>query len=133
MLDIKNIDKIVGRRLYGTHFNRMVMKAGNYADAPYYTGNDYFQFVINEVPGIKSSNDADFDDKQVIVLAKQPGNRYDGSDDTNRYKYEMFTMGLQACTSTYLTIQDIKKLDTLIHYLELVMDKTKQFYNNNNN
>jgi len=115
MLDIKNIDKIVGRRLYGDNFVRIVMKAGDYTDAPYYTSNHYFQFVINEVPGIKLSNDADFDDKQVIVLAKQPGNRYDGSDDTNRYKYEMFNMGLQACTSTYLNMQDIKKLDTINH------------------
>ena len=128
MLDIKNIDKIVGSRLYGDNFVRIVMKAGDYTDSPYYTGNHYFQFVINEVPGIKYTKSPDFDDKQVIVLAKQPGNPYDGSDDTNRYKYEMFNMGLQACTSTYLTMQDIKKLDTIIHYLELVMNKTKHYF-----
>ena len=123
MLEIQNIEKIKGDVLSG---GRVVIDAGTYLDG-IRRSTELYQFVINEC-----DDGEDFNKQQTIVLERKPGNKYDPNNPKTKGKYEMFTMGLQMSTSTYLTKSDIKDPNVIRAYLQVVMDKTEQFYDNNN-
>ena len=123
MLEIQNIEKIKGDVLSG---GRVVIDAGTFMDG-LRRGTELYQFVINECGDGK-----DFNKSQTIVLERTPGNRYNPNDPETKSKYEMFTMGLQTSTSTYLTKSCIKDPNVVCAYLQTVMYKTEQFYLNKN-
>ena len=123
MLEIQNIEKIKGDVLSG---GRVVIDTGDFKDG-LRRATELYQFVINEC-----EDGEDFNKQQTIVLERKPGNKYDKNNPKTKDKYEMFTMGLQMSTSTYLTKSDIKDPNVIRAYLQVVMDKTEQFYDNNN-
>ena len=124
MLEIKNIGRIVG---YHLPDGRWITEAGDYSDTLRPNGDEYYQFVVNESGEIPDG----YGKKQTIVLSKVNGNRYNPGDKSVRDKYEMFNMGLQACTSHYLTKSEIRNPNTILEYMVKVLAKTKTFYKNN--
>lgn len=116
-LTIKNIKNIIGRTLQS---GRYICDAGEYGDT--LTGDDYYyQF------GVYKLGD-DSVGKQMVVLDRTAGNKYNPSDHSAKSKYQLFCMGLQSVTYQYLTKKEIENPDTLIGYIEMVMAKTEEFY-----
>jgi len=120
-LTIKNIKNIIGRTLKS---GRYINEAGDYGDTTF-EDEQYYQF------GIYKLGD-DPVGQQVVVLQRTTGDRYNPNDHKSKDKYELFCMGLQSCTYQYLTKQEIENPDTLIGYIEMVMEKTEEFFKNKN-
>jgi hypothetical protein len=120
-LTIKNIKNIIGRTLKS---GRYINEAGEYGDTTFEDG-EYYQF------GVYKLGD-DIVGQQTVVLQRTTGNRFNPSDHNAIDKYELFCMGLQSCTYQYLTKQEIENPDTLIGYIEMVMESTEEFYKNKN-
>lgn len=120
-LTIKNIKNIIGRTLKS---GRYICEAGEYMDH-IFRGEDYYQFCIYKLGD-------DPVGKQTVVLQRTTGNTYAPNDSECMGKYELFCMGLQSCTYSYLTKQEIENPDTLIECIEMVMDKTEEFFKNKN-
>ena len=124
-LQIKNIDKIIGTYLPN---GRWISEAGDYDDYSHMDAHNYFKFVIW---GDKNK-DREFDGEHVVVLRRITGNQYAPNDTETMGKYELFTMGLQNFTSQYILKSEIENKYTLIGFIDKVINKTKQFYKNNN-
>jgi hypothetical protein len=120
-LTIKNIKNIIGRTLKS---GRYICEAGEYMDH-IFRGEDYYQFCIYKLGD-------DPVGKQTVVLQRTTGNKYAPNDHNTKGKYELFCMGLQSCTYSYLTKQEIETPDTLIEYIETVMTRTEEFFKNKN-
>jgi len=116
-LTIKNIKNIIGRTLKS---GRYICEAGDYIESNY-LHDEYYQFVIYKLGD-------DPVGKQTVVLQRTTGNKYAPNDHKSKDKYELFCMGLQSCTYQYLTKKEIQNPDTLIGYIEMVMERTEQFY-----
>ena len=123
-LEIKNINKIVGLYLPN---GRWISEAGLYDDVGHNDAENYYKFLIY---GDKNK-DRDFDGEHVVVLRRISGNQYSPYETETMGKYELFTMGLQACTSHYLLKSEIQNKDTLIELIDKVINETKQFFKNN--
>lgn len=123
-LEIKNINKIVGMYLPN---GRWISEAGLYDDVGHNDAENYYKFLIY---GDKNK-DRDFDGEHVVVLRRISGNQYSPYETETMGKYELFTMGLQACTSHYLLKSEIQNKDTLIELIDKVINETKQFFKNN--
>ena len=120
-LTIKNIKNIIGRTLKS---GRYICDAAEYGDR--IIGDDYYyQF------GVYKLGD-DPIGKQMVVLERTTGNKYNPNDHSAKGKYQLFCMGLQSCTYRYLTKQEIQNPDTLIECIETVMARTEEFYKNKN-
>jgi hypothetical protein len=122
-ITIENITKIVGKKLAN---GRSIYRAGIY-NKPRTYKDDYYEFLID---GVDWSNESNYNLKQSIVLHRKPGNRYHPEEVHSKDRYEMYNMGLQALTSSYLTKEEIGNQDKLIQHIDLIMDKTKVFYKN---
>ncbi len=118
-IEIKNITKIVGRKLL---CGRVIIESGDYTDSARDVG-EYYKFIINS-----QSNGIDADGEHTIVLSRKSGNKYNPNDSETIGKYEMFTMGLQARTSVYLKPKDIQSMDTIVDYINKAMHETYEFY-----
>jgi hypothetical protein len=123
-LQIKNIVKIIGTYLPN---GRWISEAGVYDDISHNDHDNYYKFVVY---GDKYK-DREFDGEQVVVLRRISGNQYSPYEAETMGKYELFTMGLQNCTSHYLQKSEIGNLDILIEFIDKVLNKTKEFYKNN--
>ena len=123
-LEIKNIDKIVGTYLPN---GRWISEAGVYDDYSHLDHDNYYKFVIY---GDKYK-DREFDSEHVVVLRRISGNQYFPTEVATIGKYELFTMGLQACTSLYLLKSEIQNLNMLIERINNVINGTREFYKNN--
>ena len=115
-LTIKNIKNIIGRTLKS---GRYICEAGEYGDEYYYQFGIY---KLGEDPV----------GKQMVVLQRTTGNKYNPNDYQAKGKYELFCMGLQSCTYRYVTKSEIQNPDTLIECIETVMERTEEFYKNKN-
>ena len=120
-LTIKNIKNIIGRTLKS---GRYICDAGEYGDTTF-GDEQYYQF------GIYKLGD-DMVGMQMVVLERTAGNKYNPSDHSVKSKYQLFCMGLQSCTYQYLTKKEIENPDTLIGCIEMVMERTEEFYKNKN-
>jgi len=120
-LTIKNIKNIIGRTLKS---GRYICEAGDYMEDSF-GGEQYYQFCIYKLGD-------DPVGKQTVVLQRTTGNTYAPNDHKSKDKYELFCMGLQSCTYQYLTKKEIENPDTLIGYIEMVMEKTEEFFKNKN-
>ena len=123
-LEIKNINKIVGMYLPN---GRWISEAGLYDDVGHNDHDNYYKFLIY---GDKNK-DRDFDGEHLVVLRRISGNQYSPYEAETMGKYELFTMGLQACTSHYLLKSEIQNKDTLIELIDKVINETKEFFKNN--
>jgi len=99
---------------------RYINEAGEYSDKTF-ADEHYYEFGI-----FKLGDDPV--GKQKVVLCRNLGNRYNPNDHNAKNKYELFCMGLQSVTYQYLTKKEIENPDTLIEYIETVMEKTEEFY-----
>lgn len=125
-LKIENIVKIIGTYLPN---GRWISEAGVYDDISH-IGNDhdnYYKFVVYG----NKNKDREYDGEHIVVLRRISGNQYSPYETETMGKYELFTMGLQACTSHYLLKSEIQNKDTLIELIDKVINETKQFYKNN--
>ena len=123
MIEIQNIEKITGMYLTS---GRWIVETGDYTDT-LRNMPVYYKFVINSTGDGEKANQ-----RQTIVLSRKPGNIYNPNDSMVKGKYEMFNMGLQMSTSIYLNMSEIRNLNDILEYLQIVMDRTIYFYDNSN-
>jgi len=124
MLDIKNIDKIVGLIVGDT--NRKIIEAGNYTDGHFYrTGDKLYKFVV-AAGNPKLNNNSrmtSYEDSQVIVLAKEPV-------DVDGRVYEMFVMGLRSATVIQIRKDSIENILYFMPHIENQMKMVNRYYDN---
>lgn len=124
-LQIKNIDKIVGTYLPN---GRWISEAGVYGDIGHREHDNYYKFLIYG----DTYNHREFDGEHVVVLRRFTGNQYAPNDTNADGKHELFCMGLQNYTSQYLLKSEIQNMNELIECIDVVINKTKEFYKNKN-
>jgi hypothetical protein len=122
MLDIKNIDKIVGLMVGDT--NRKIIEAGDYTDGHFYrTGDKLYKFVVSEGNPVVNHRLSSYEDSQVIVLAKEPV-------DVDGRVYEMFVMGLRSATVVQIRKDSIENILYFMPRIENQMKRVKNYYDN---
>jgi hypothetical protein len=122
MLDIKNIDKIVGLMVGDT--NRKIIEAGDYTDGHFYrTGDKLYKFVVAAGNPMVNHRLSTYEHSQVVVLSKQPL-------DVDANVYEMFVMGLRSATVVQIRKDSIENILYFMPRIENQMKRVKNYYDN---